>query len=132
MHAVIDTDVWVVAVLRPTGAPARVLAAHRAGRFTRSLSTALLAELIDVLTRPPIACTYRVTLLPMAELIALQERHAVLVPVRGIVRISRGPGDDVVAATAVRGQADVIVSRDDDLTRDPAVTALPAQCGSRC
>lgn len=131
MRAVIDTNVWVSALLTPTGPPARVLAAYRAARFSLIISDPLVTELASVLTRPRIAVRYSVTLERVAALLALLQRDAIQVPVHGIVRISRDPDDDAVIETAIRGEADVIVSRDDDLKYDPAVAALLAVRGIR-
>ena len=49
------------------------------------------------------------------ELVALLRHHAVIVPVVGAVQLCRDPDDDVVIETALRGRADMLVKRDDDL-----------------
>lgn len=47
------------------------------------------------------------------------------IEVQGTLQICRDPDDDLVLETAVRGSADVLVSRDEDVTRVPElVTAL--------
>ena len=49
MRATIDTNVWISALVNPAGAPARILAALQAERFTLVTSEPLLAELERVL-----------------------------------------------------------------------------------
>lgn len=119
MRAVIDTNVWVSALLNPRGAPARVLDAYRNGRFTLVMSEPLLAELLEVLQRPRIARRYGVTAPDAAEVVGILRASALVVAVSGDVRICRDPDDDVVIETALRGRAQALVSRDEDLTRVP-------------
>ncbi len=60
MRAVIDTNVWVSALLNPSGHPAQLLDAFRKNSFTLVISRPLLEELARVLTRPRLvirACT---------------------------------------------------------------------------
>ena len=82
MHAVVDTNVWVSALLNGEYAPAQVL---RAG--------------------------------------------ALVVAVAGDVRLCRDPDDNVVLETAMRGHAEAVVSRDEDLTRDPELGEYLAAAG---
>lgn len=55
MRVVVDTNVWVSAVLNRSGSPALVLAALKTRRFALLTSEPLLAELAEILTRPRIA-----------------------------------------------------------------------------
>jgi putative PIN family toxin of toxin-antitoxin system len=115
LRAVIDTNVWVSAMLNPAGRPADVLHALREGRFTLVTSEPLLAELADVLRRPRIVRRFGIAADDIAELILLLRARAELVAITGSVRVCRDPDDDVVIETAIRGRASVIVTRDDDL-----------------
>ncbi len=115
MRAVIDTNVWVSALLNSRGAPARVRSAFVAGLFTLILSEPLLAELEDVLNRPRIRDKYGLRPDEIAEFLDLLRTHAEVVEVVGAVRLCRDPDDDIVVETAMRGQANVLVTRDDDL-----------------
>src|SRR5207245_7966655 len=54
VRAVIDTNIWLRALISPHATPAKVLEAYRAGRFTVVASLPLLEELEDVLCRPEI------------------------------------------------------------------------------
>lgn len=58
VRAVVDTNVWVSALINPSGAPAEVLTAYRAGAFTLVTSEEMLAEVGEVLARPRIARKY--------------------------------------------------------------------------
>lgn len=47
MRAVVDTNVWISAVLNPIGLPAAVRAALQRGQFVLVISEPLLTELTD-------------------------------------------------------------------------------------
>ena len=103
LRAVIDTNVWVSALLNPAGHPAEVLAAFKRGGFLPVLSPSLLAELRDVLTRPRIRRRIPVPDAAVAEAVDLIETRAVRVTPPGDLRICRDPNDDHVIETAVIG-----------------------------
>lgn len=129
MRVVVDTNVWVSALLNQAGPPARVLAALEARRFTLLASEPLLAELAEVLARPRIARKYGITPEDVDELALLLRRRAEIVPVVGEVKLCRDPDDDVVIETAVRGRADLLVTRDQDLKGAPEVADVLATVG---
>lgn len=114
----VDTNVWVSALLNPHGFPARVLEALKAGRFEPILSEPLLEELRDVLSRPKLAKKYHLEPQDIVELAALLEGKAIKVKPRGDFHLCRDPRDDIILETALLGRADYAVSRDDDLKRD--------------
>ena len=117
--AVIDTNVWVSAFLNPVGFPAKVLAAAQARRFEVLTSDPLLDELLDVLQRSRlmrVRCTTRKQAEAFVNDIA-EVTH--IVPISGHLHLCRDPKDDIVLETAIVGGATHIVSRDEDLTRDP-------------
>jgi uncharacterized protein len=129
LRAVIDTNVWVSALLNQRGAPAQLRAALTAGRFTLVISDPLLDELADVLARPRIARRYGVTAADIAELLLLLRRIGQGVPVVGDLQVCRDPDDDIVIETAIRGRADVLVTGDDDLKAAPEVASVLAAAG---
>jgi putative PIN family toxin of toxin-antitoxin system len=118
LRTLVDTNVWVSALLNPHGFPARVLEALKTNRFAPILSEPLLEELLDVLSRPRLLKKYRLEPRDIAELAALLEEKAITVKPRGKLRLCRDPRDDVVLETALLGRAAYAVSRDDDLKRD--------------
>ena len=129
MRVVVDTNVWVSAVLNPAGPPAKVPAALSHGTFTLVTSEPLLAELAEVLARPRFAQRYGVTGSDISSLLGLLRERAEVIPVTGTVRLCRDPDDDVVIETARNGAADTMVSRDDDLKRDWELVRLLAAEG---
>lgn len=56
--ALLDTNVWVSALINPHGFPARLVAAWLAEQFDVVVSIPLLEEIADVLTRPRIQNKY--------------------------------------------------------------------------
>ena len=61
MRAVVDTSVWVSAILNPSGPPARILEALEDGRFSLVVSEPLLTELAEVISRPRLVRRYKLT-----------------------------------------------------------------------
>ena len=129
MRVVVDTNVWVSALLNQSGPPALVLAALEARRFTCISSEPLLAELAEVLIRPRIARRYGITPDDVDELVTLLRRRAEVVPIVGDVRLCRDPDDDMVIETALRGHADMLVTRDEDLKGASEVADALASVG---
>jgi uncharacterized protein len=114
-RAVIDTNIWVSAVLNPTGPPAQILEALMMRRFVSVTSEPLLVELDAVLARPRIASKYHVSREDREEYLDLVRVGSIVVPVDGVIQVCRDPDDDGVIETALRGRANALVSRDDDL-----------------
>jgi len=117
--ALIDTNVWVSALINPHGFPARTREAWLTGQFKIIISKPLLEELEDVLHRPRIQQRFGVTDAQAEALLLLVTEKAVPVEVTGQLRLCRDPRDDLVLETAILGGATHIVSRDEDITRDP-------------
>lgn len=129
MRAVVDTNVWISAVLNPTGAPAAVRLALQRQQFTLVTREPLLTEVALVLARPRFAQRSGVTPADIADLVALLRERAEVVPVTGAVQLCRDPDDDVVIETALNGRADAVVSRDDDLKAASDVAAILSERG---
>ena len=121
MRSVIDTNVWVSALLNPSGAPAQVLSALRLRKFELVISEPMLMELAAVLSRPRLVQRFGISPDSVRELITVLREAASLATVVGAVRVCRDPKDDMVIETAVNGRATILVSRDDDLMRSPEV-----------
>lgn len=116
--AVVDTNVWVSAFLNPAGYPARLVAAGKEYQFEVVVSQPLLDELREVLSRPRIMRIRQTTVGDAERFVHMVSVLARLVPVSGSLGICRDPDDDVVLETALAGEADYVVSRDEDVTRD--------------
>ena len=129
MRAVIDTNVWISAVLNPIGPPAAVRAALQRKQYVLVISEPLLTELALVLARPRFARRYGVTSEDIIELVALLRARAETTAVSGTLQLCRDPDDDLVIETALNGRADVLVTRDDDLKGAADVAAVLARRG---
>ena len=139
MLVVVDTNVWVSALLNPRGFPARLLRAFLEGRFTPVVSRELLQELADVLSRPRLwrSFTRRLARLDLHlalsirlvyQLVAALLLHTLgqagrWVVLRGDTKRCRDPRDNMFLEAALRGNARYLVSRDDDLKRDHELVA---------
>jgi uncharacterized protein len=128
-RVVVDTNVWVSALLNRHGFPAQVLTAFAAGQFTLLISSPLLDELAEVLARPRIARKYGVTRTDREELVTLLRERGTGVEMTGSVHLCRDPDDDVVLETALRGRAHTLVSRDEDLKGDAELARLLQAAG---
>ena len=61
VRAVVDTNIWVSAMLNSRGWPAKVLAAYRDSLFEFVASESAFDQLREILLRPRIAKKYGVT-----------------------------------------------------------------------
>lgn len=114
----VDTNIWVSALINPRGFPARLKDAWLAGRFDVVVSLPILEEVADVLTRPRIQNKYKLSDDEIQEFLRLLQERARHVDLTGKVHLCRDPDDDLVLETALVGNAQVLVSRDDDLKDD--------------
>ncbi|BCW95363.1 MAG: putative toxin-antitoxin system toxin component, PIN family [Fimbriimonadales bacterium] len=119
MRVVIDTNIWVSAFLVQRGYSARLIDAFRQTRFVSLLSAPLVQELETVLRRPRLVSKYHLEESLIREYIALIREQSVWVEVEGTVRLCRDPRDNFLIETAIFGNADYLVTRDDDLKRAP-------------
>lgn len=111
IRAVLDTNVYVAALLSRSGTPARLMRALGDGLFDAVACPRLLAELRGVLARPKIA--EHVDAETAAAFVLWLERVAVSVPDPEIIQhVSPDPDDDYLLALALIGRAQVIVSGD--------------------
>ena len=125
MRIVLDTNQLVWALARPPELATFVMAWSSA-RFTVVCSDELLAEYEQVLSRayihkliyPESLRAFRDYLIDAIELIELSAFPAVC----------RDPDDDKVIATAIQGQADYLLTADEDILA-PVVRQLLGQAG---
>lgn len=115
-RAVLDANVIVSALLVAAGPSARVLDSVRDGSVTWILSPAILAEVEKVLGLPRIRRKYAVNPANVQLLVSLLgDRVARILGTLEVAGESRDPKDDHVLACALEGQADFIVTGDEDL-----------------
>jgi len=126
LRVVVDTNIWIRALL---GGPASlpVLVALQEGKFTVVISDPLLEELREVAQRPRLR--KRIDPLDASELLEILAWSGEHVKLQTIPPRCRDPKDHPVLATAIDGQADVIVTGDDDLRADDELRDAMAQYG---
>ncbi|MFQ5953732.1 MAG: putative toxin-antitoxin system toxin component, PIN family [Kiloniellales bacterium] len=111
-RVVLDTNVLVSRLLLPGSIPGR--AVRRAADEAQLLvSEATLEELVDVLAKPKF--DPYVTIEERQGFVRLLGRIAEMVPINYTVQECRDPRDDKFLEVAVNGEADLIVTGDDDL-----------------
>jgi len=115
MRAVIDTGVFVSALIRRQGTTGDVLRSLRDGRFTAIYTTDLLVEIIDVLGRAHFRTKYHIEPDDITVLINLIRLRGELVLTTQKVTACRDPKDDKFLEAALATQTDCIVSGDADL-----------------
>lgn len=106
----------VSGVIAATGPPRRILIGWRRREFELLVSSALLDEVVRVLSLPRIARRYHVTPEDVADIAHLLTSRAILLTeLPPILPTSRDPADDSLLALALAGHADHLVSGDNDL-----------------
>jgi len=110
---VVDPGVLVSAALSPSGNPARIVEAIRAGHLVLVVSETLLAELNDVLARPRLAARLDATALRLLRGVL---EAAPVIQDEPAQPISRDPKDDYLISLARSSGADFLISGDQDLT----------------
>jgi uncharacterized protein len=115
MRIVLDTNVLVSAVIRPTGGLGRMLKHLRDGDYTLLYSQSSLTELVDVLMRPAIQAKYGITPADVEAVVVLVLLRGEAVVVTRRITACRDPKDDRFLEVAVAGRADALVTGDKDL-----------------
>ena len=116
MKVVLDTNVLVSALLKRDGVPGRLLQSVWDGTLDLVLSEALLTELRDVLRYPKIRKRLVANSIEVELFLELLPFFTIQVDLSGIkVPRPRDAADAMVLATFVAGQADWLVSGDEDL-----------------
>ncbi len=124
MRAVLDPNVYIAALISPTGAPGQLIASWVDRRLELVVSTELLEELVTVLERPK-----------FRRWVCLEAAHAFVAGLREAATLvddatpvpgaTADPDDDYLVALARAAEADYLVSGDAHLTEvsdpDPPV-----------
>jgi len=129
VKAVIDTNIWVSSLLNPFGFPAKLRSSFEEGHFNVVISVPMLEELAEVLNRPKIKDKFKIGNDDIAKLLILLEDQAEDVRVSGNIVICRDKDDDLVIETAIKGKAEYLVTRDDDIKFDRKVSSFLSQHG---
>ena len=129
VRAVIDTNIWVSALLNPFGFPARLRKSFEEGFFHPIISEPLIEELAEVLNRPRIKNKYGITEDDIKGLLILIEERSEHVLLSGDINICRDSDDNFVIETAIKGQAEYLVTRDDDIKFDEKIKSFLSKYG---
>ena len=89
----------------------------------------MLEELADVLNRPKIKEKFKLEKEDITKLLFLLEDRAENVNISGSVTICRDKDDDIIIETAIKGKAEYLVTRDDDIKFDKKVASFLSQHG---
>ena len=114
MRVVLDTNVVASAFLWG-GTPRLLLQAARERRIELFTSTAMLAELTDILGRRKFASKIAASGMTIDQLVDSYAQLAALVRAAPIARVAPDPDDDVVLGTAIAAHADLLVTGDKPL-----------------
>ncbi len=125
MRAVIDTGVFVSALIRKQGTTGDVLRALRDGRFTAIYTTDIMVEIIDVLGRAPFRAKYHIEPDDITALVNLIRLRGELAAPAQRVTACRDPKDDKFLEAALAVRADCIVSGDADLLDMTSFEEIP-------
>ena len=114
LRAVIDTNVFVSAILSPLGVPRKLILAWIDDAFTLVLSDEHLREIRDVLARERLIRHFVASDLDRVSLVARLESVPIVHPKISAVPV-RDPKDKMILAAALGGGADYVVTGDADL-----------------
>ncbi|MCK5687400.1 putative toxin-antitoxin system toxin component, PIN family [bacterium] len=111
-RAVIDTNVVISGILSSKGAPSKIIEAWLQLLFTGLLSETLIAEIIDVLSRPKIKKIAGKKAVHFDAIIrALIERSEIVYPDKAL-DICDDPKDNMLFELAEKGKSNFIVTGD--------------------
>jgi putative PIN family toxin of toxin-antitoxin system len=115
-RVVLDTNVLVSGLVAEGGAPRQILDAWLEGQYTLVTSLYLVEELAHVLSYPRIAKRLHLGEEELVAIMAALLSKAELTPGHlHLPGVTCDPKDDAVVACAKEGEADYIVSGDQDL-----------------
>jgi putative PIN family toxin of toxin-antitoxin system len=115
IRAVVDTNILIRALIKPDGSVGPVLTHLRNGDYLLLYADPLLDELTAKLVLPRIRDKYHLSDEDVETVLALILLRGEPVAPQRRIAVCRDPKDDVVLEVAVAGQADFIVTGDDDL-----------------
>ena len=115
IRAVVDTNIFIRALIKPQGSVGPVLTRLRDGDYTLLYADPLLDELVAKLALPRIREKYHLNDEAVETVLALILLRGEPVTPQRRITACRDPKDNIVLEVAVDGQADFIVTGDNDL-----------------
>ena len=114
--AVIDSNVLISALLSTRGAPFQIVELSREGRVRVFMSDGQLNEIYDVLARPFLTHKLNVPRQRITDLLELIEETAQRVDSLVTLPVQvRDRKDEIILGAAIAGNADFLVTGDNDL-----------------
>jgi len=115
MRAVVDTNIFIRALIKPEGTVGPVLHRLHTGEYTLIYSEPLLKELLTKLALPRIREKYHVNDDVVEGTLAIIALRGELVVPNRTVKVCRDPKDDMFVEAALAGFAPFVVTGDEDL-----------------
>ena len=114
IKVVIDTQIFLRAAINRQSLPGKLIFDLR-DRYILITSPQMIAEIIDVLSRPALRTKFKTLTDATLNGILIRIADAEVVEVTDVEAISRDPKDDIFLACAKASSADYVVSEDKDL-----------------
>ncbi len=115
MRVVLDTNIWVSAIIWG-GIPEKILDLQQYQLITIAMSEKLLRELENTFNKRKLKPKLKALNLELHSVISLVRESVIFYPITEInVPQLRDPDDNIILATAIASNADVIITGDQDL-----------------
>lgn len=130
VKAVVDTNIWVSALVAPLGTAAKLIELWKKDTFTLILSEQQSSELFEVLSRSKFTIKYHIEENKVEDLISSFAENAKHIRIEdNIVNCCRDADDNIIIETAVRGRAKYLVTGDKDIAEDKVVSSYLSSHG---
>lgn len=115
IRAVVDTNILIRSLIKPHGTVGPIISRLRGGDYILVYSAPLVDELVAKLSLPRIQVKYHIRLEEIEALVALIVLQGERVIPTRKVKLCRDPKDDMFIEAALAGEAQYVVTGDDDL-----------------
>ena len=115
MKVVLDTNIWVSAIIWG-GIPDQILLLREQQKITIAMSQELLDELESTFNKRKLIPKLQALSLTVPTIINLIQESVIFYPIQKLnVRELRDADDNIILATAIAAESDVIITGDQDL-----------------
>lgn len=117
LRVVVDTNVLIRGLLSDRGSATEVVNRWLADEFALLASEQTLSECERILDHPKLQEHLSLDINPTNELMGMlrDQTHKVEAPVPAMTRVVRNPFDELILTTGVAGNADYLVTEEDEL-----------------
>ncbi|MCK4377105.1 MAG: putative toxin-antitoxin system toxin component, PIN family [Actinomycetia bacterium] len=123
-NVVIDTNVLISAFINPKGLPSKLLEFWKKGYFRLLISDYLIEEFNEVIHRPKIKDKYKIREEEITELNQLILEKAILINIKGDLKLCRDITDNKILETAIIGKANYLITGDIDILNEDLLKEL--------